>query len=92
MAVLGLVDPKDGDWGRLRGLQYSSLAKVTVARILANAIAAVAILRLCYGSISIWLLLGWLAVLAGTLWYGATLDKSLVGADQRRMSRAGGNK
>lgn len=87
MAVLGLSDPEDGDWGRLRGLQYSSLAKVTVARILANAIAAVAIVRLCYGSISIWMLLGWLAVLAGTLWYGATLDKSLVDADRRRMTR-----
>jgi diguanylate cyclase (GGDEF)-like protein/PAS domain S-box-containing protein len=87
MAVLGLADPQDGDWGRLRGLQYSSLAKVTVARILANAIAAAAVMRLCFGSISIWLLLGWLAILAGTLWHAAMLDRSLVDADRRRMTR-----
>ena len=40
LAVLGLSDPADGDWVRLRGLQYSSLAANTVARLLAHGIAA----------------------------------------------------
>jgi len=30
LAVLGLTQPPEGDWGRLRGLQYASLARVTV--------------------------------------------------------------
>ena len=43
MAVLGLTDPAEGDWGRLRGLQYSSLARNTVARGLAHGIAALGV-------------------------------------------------
>ena len=87
MAVLGLADPEDGDWARLRGLQYSSLAKVTQVRIFAHAIAALGVVRLCFGSIHIAALLGWVAVLGATLYYGARIDKTLGDADKRRMSR-----
>ncbi len=87
MAVLGLADPEGGDWARLRGLQYSSLAKVTQVRIFAHAIAALGVVRLCFGSIHIAALLGWVAVLGATLYYGARIDKTLGDADKRRMSR-----
>ncbi len=87
MAVLGLADPVDGDWGRMRGLQYSGLAKVTLTRSLAHGIAALGVIRLYYDSIHIALLLGWLALLAATLFYGARYDRSLGDADRRRMSR-----
>ena len=87
MAVLGLSDPADGDWARLRGLQYASLAKVTVGRTLANGIAAVAVAGLSLNHVNVFVLTGWLLLLGATLWYGARLDKSLVDADRRRMSR-----
>ncbi len=87
MAVLGLSDPSDGDWARLRGLQYASLTKVTLARTLANGIAAVAVAGLSLGTVNAFLLIGWMALLGSTLWYGARLDKSLSDADRRRMSR-----
>ena len=35
--VLGLKDTKDGDWSRLRSLQYASLYKEALARAVANA-------------------------------------------------------
>ena len=39
LAVLGLAEPGEGDWGRLRGMQYSSLARLTPARMVAHALA-----------------------------------------------------
>jgi diguanylate cyclase (GGDEF)-like protein/PAS domain S-box-containing protein len=87
MAVLGLSDPGDGDWVRLRGLQYSSLARVTQARILAHSIAALGLVRLYYSSIHFGLICLWLFALGASLWYGAKIDKTLGDADRRRISR-----
>jgi diguanylate cyclase (GGDEF)-like protein len=87
MAVLGLNDPGDGDWARLRGLQYSSLARITQARVLAHAIAALGVVRLYFGSLHIAILLAWVAALGASLWYGAKIDKGLGDADRRRMTR-----
>ncbi len=92
MAVLGLADPSDGDWGRMRGLQYSGLAKVTLARNLAHGIAALGVIRLYFGTIHIAVLAGWLILLGATLFYGARYDRSLGDADRRRMSRDEVNK
>ncbi|MBW8783727.1 MAG: EAL domain-containing protein [Novosphingobium sp.] len=87
MAVLALSNPPDGDWARLRGLQYSSLARMTVPRLIAHGIAALAAVRIFFGTIHIAVLLGWLVALAGTLYYGARFDRSLGDADRRRMTR-----
>jgi hypothetical protein len=58
MAVLGLTDPQDGDWGRLRGLQYSSLARVTQVRVISHVIAALAVIRIYFGDVHIAALVG----------------------------------
>ena len=87
MAVLGLTHPGDGDWARLRGLQYSSLAKVTQVRILAHCIAALGVIRLYFGHVHIAALLGWVVLLGAGLFHGARIDKTLGDADRRRMSR-----
>jgi diguanylate cyclase (GGDEF)-like protein/PAS domain S-box-containing protein len=92
MAVLGLADPDTGDWARLRGLQYASLSKITVGRTLTNAMAAMATVQICFSVINTILLIGWALMLAGTMWYSAVLDKTLVDADRRRMSRDEVNK
>ena len=87
-AVLGLTDPNNGDWARLRGLQYSGLAKVTRQRILAHIIAAIATVLIFAETINVLVLGGWLVALGGTLYYGAKFDESLSDVDRRRMSRA----
>lgn len=92
MAVLGLADPADGDWGRLRGMQYSSLARVTRLRIAAHAVAALGVFRLYYSTVHIAGLLGWLILLGASLVHGARIDSALVDADRRRMSRDEVNK
>ena len=87
MAVLGLADPGDGDWARLRGLQYSSLARVSRLRIAANLIAALAVVWLYISALHPAFLAAWFAMLCGSLWYTAKSDKALADADRRRMSR-----
>ncbi len=87
MAVLGLADPGDGDWGRMRGLQYSGIAKVTFARSLAHGVAALGVVHLYFHSIHILLLLGWVIIVGATLVYGARYDRSLGDTDRRRMAR-----
>ena len=87
-AVLGLTDPDNGDWARLRGLQYSGLARVVKQRILAHVVAALATIAIFHQGINLVVLGCWLVCLAGTLFYGAKFDQSLGDVDRRRMSRA----
>ena len=85
--MLGLSNPADGDWARLRGLQYSHLAEVTVFRIIAHLVAAVIVAWTYFGSVNPLVLGGWVLALCGTLYYGAKFDRSLGDADRRRMTR-----
>lgn len=86
-AVLGIVDPVDGDWPRLRGLQFASLARNTTARLAAHGAAALATAALFLSTIHWALLLGWFVLLVGTLGYSVQYDRTLIDADRRRISR-----
>lgn len=86
MAVLGLTDPGDRDWARLRGLQYASLGQSSTARIVAHAIAGVATAVLFAGLVPILAIIAWIAALVGALYYAAKADASLADADRRRVS------
>ena len=86
MAVLGLTNPSESDWGRLRGLQYSSLARATMTRIFAHSIAALAVLRLYFDTVHIAVLLGWMAALGLSLYHGSKIDKGLRDTDRRRIT------
>ena len=92
MAVLGLADPADGDWGRLRGLQYSSLARVSQVRIVSHIVAALAAIRIYFGEVHIGALIGWFAALGLSLFHGSQIDKALCDVDQRRIGRDEVNK
>jgi len=85
-AVLGLSSPDDGDWARLRGLQYSHLAKVSVPRLIAHLVAAVIVAWTYYGKVNEFVLGGWVVALCATLYYCARFDFSLGDADRRRMT------
>lgn len=87
MAVLGLSDPPDGDWARLRGMQYSSLAKATFARIMAHSMAALGVVWLYYGAVHIAALIAWALGLGVSLQLGARFDQTLIDADRRSMTR-----
>jgi diguanylate cyclase (GGDEF)-like protein len=86
LAVLGLTDPGDGDWARLRGLQYSCLPRAMLSRLCAQSLAALAAASLFFGSIHVLAIVAWLIALGSTLYYGIKIDTSLADADRRRMS------
>ncbi|MDG2004681.1 MAG: diguanylate cyclase, partial [Novosphingobium sp.] len=86
LAVLGLTDPKDGDWAKLRGMQYSSLAKASVAKITIHSAAAIATAALFIGTVPVAAIVAWLAALVGSLYYGRRSDASLIDADRRRVT------
>ena len=92
MAVLGLADPADGDWGRLRGLQYSSLARAAQLRILSHLLAAFAVGMVYYNTVHPAALVAWLVALGISLFYGASIDRGLADVDQRRIGRDEVNK
>ena len=85
--MLGLSNPDDGDWGRLRGLQYASLAKVGVVRLAVHVMAGLIVAQTYFRVVHPGVLAGWVVALTATLYYGARFDRSLGDADRRRMSR-----
>nr|WP_244959106.1 GGDEF and EAL domain-containing protein [Novosphingobium marinum] len=70
----------------MRGLQYSSLATATLARIIIHSVAALATFALFFGHVAATALVAWSAALMGSLYYGMRIDVSLVDADRRRMT------
>ncbi|EJL24762.1 bifunctional diguanylate cyclase/phosphodiesterase [Novosphingobium sp. AP12] len=87
LAVLGLSDPADGDWSRLRGLQYATLRRTTLARIAVHEVAALAAAMLVWEKIALTAIGAWLVLIAVTQWHGYRVDRSLADADRRRISR-----
>ena len=88
MSVLGLSDEGDGDWARLRGMQFASLARMTMPRLLANGVVALAVAGLFVAAgIHVALVAGWLLVLGAALFHGARFERLLRDADRRPMSR-----
>jgi diguanylate cyclase (GGDEF)-like protein len=87
LAVLGITDPGEGDWARLRGMQYSSLARASIARSVIHSVAGLTAAHLVFGQVNLLAIMAWLLSLAFTLFYSARIDASLVDADRRRMSR-----
>ena len=87
LAVLGLSNPAEGDWGRLRGLQYASLVKVGMVRLAVHAMAGLIVALTYFRVVQPGILAGWIIALVATLYYGARFDRSLGDADRRRMAR-----
>lgn len=87
LAVLGIKDPEGGDWNRVRGLQYSGLAQVTVARTVCHAVAAIATVSLFVGSVPLIGMIAWLVALGSTLYRASRIDASLFDADRRRLTQ-----
>jgi len=87
LSVLGIAEAGDEDWSRLRGLQYSSLARATFSRIGAQLLTACAVSYIMAGIIGLVPVAAWLAILCGSLLFSSRIDATLIDADRRRMSR-----
>ncbi len=88
LALLGLTGTEDADWDRLHGLQYSRLARLTRYRIALHAVATVLALGLYLGKAPLLLLLGWAALVAGSVYFTVRLDLCLADTARQKISRA----
>ena len=69
-------------------MQYASLARVTVSRLIVHAIGALATIQIFRSFVILPALLGWALALAGALYSCARYDRTLGDADRRRMTRS----
>ncbi|MEO6716860.1 MAG: EAL domain-containing protein [Novosphingobium sp.] len=88
LAVLGLSDPKEGDWAQLRGLQYASLAKASIARIAVHGISGAVALLLLIAKVDTFWLVAWPVALVAAMVQATRCDRSLADADHRNISKA----
>lgn len=86
-AVLGLSDKSDMDWARLRGLQYSALAKLAFYRAFSHAVLAVFVAQIYTRSVGLLGTAVWMALLAAVHARGIKFDLSLADTDRRRITR-----
>ncbi|MEZ5748438.1 MAG: EAL domain-containing protein [Caenibius sp.] len=86
-ALLGLVQPASADWARLRGLQYAYLATVVKGRMIAQAMAAIFVMKLFYGVIPLYLLVGWAVMLAAAQAQVYKAESGLADAERRTVGK-----
>lgn len=85
--MLGLSDKGDVEWARLRGLQYSSLAKIAFYRVFSHALLAVFVALIYLDSVGFIGIGVWMALLAAVHMRGYRIDVALADTQRRRITR-----
>jgi diguanylate cyclase (GGDEF)-like protein/PAS domain S-box-containing protein len=86
--LLGLKEPGQGNWARIRGLQYAGLHKLSLSRSIGHAMAAIIAVGIFFGKAPLYLLLPWIGLVMAAQWNASRIDRSLADADSRSISRA----
>ncbi|MDC0887035.1 diguanylate cyclase, partial [Altererythrobacter sp.] len=86
LAILGLREPEDANWSRLRALQYAKVAKHTKLRAFSHAICAGFAVWASFDVLSQPAIFAWLAALVAALFYFTSQDWLLRRADGRTLS------
>ena len=89
---MGIKDPCEGDWSRLRVLQYRELRGTKLARIAGHSLGALLTVHLFLDNVPLLLLGLWLAALALALVNVFKVETTLKDIDHRLMSRADFNR
>ncbi len=84
LAVLGLTNPVDGDWARLRALQFTGGNRTTLARVASHVVASGATAWVFHGIVELPFLAAWLVALAAVLAWSAQFHKP-PGEGERRL-------
>jgi len=92
LQVIGLQKPVDGDWARLRALQYSEIGKLSTVRFAGHCIAAILVMSIFRGEISNALLSVWLIALGIAVANVSRIDRGLIDLPRRLMTRDEFNK
>ena len=84
--MIGVTQPQEVSWARLRALQYSRLETMSLSRFLAHAIALVLTISIFFGKVSPPALAGWVVILVAALWNASRVDHGLHDVDRRAMT------
>jgi diguanylate cyclase (GGDEF)-like protein len=87
LEIVGIKDPCEGEWTRLRVLQYRELRGTTITRITGHALGALLTVNLFLATVPLVLLVGWLVALAACLFHVMRVEAALKDIDHRLMSR-----
>ena len=87
MQIVGLIDPVEGDWARLRAIQYRDLHRAGVTRTVAQSMAALIVVGLYFGEVATILLAAWLFALSMALAHKLRIERTLTDIDRRLMTR-----
>jgi diguanylate cyclase (GGDEF)-like protein/PAS domain S-box-containing protein len=87
LELLGLKGPADGDWARVRALQYGQLHKTVLIRTVAHALAAAVTVSVFVSKVPVWLLGLWLVAAVAATWNSVRIDRSLADIDRRAMTK-----
>lgn len=71
----------------MRGLQYSALAKLAFYRVVSHAVLAIFVAQIYLASVNLWIIGGWMALLAAVHYSGYKHDVSLADTARRRITR-----
>lgn len=85
--LLGLRAPKQGDWARIRSLQYVVLHRLSLCRAVVHCIAVTIVTGLLLGKVPIFLLLPWIGLVVAGQWNASRADHLLADLDCRPMRR-----
>ncbi|MBO9499423.1 MAG: EAL domain-containing protein [Novosphingobium sp.] len=86
--MIGVTQPPETSWARLRALQYSRLEALSLSRFLAHAIALILTISIYFGKVSPVALAGWILMLVAALWNASRVDHGLRDVDRRAMTKS----
>ena len=85
MALLGLRDTDDGDFARMRGVQYAALPRMAHARLGLHAASILLVSWAFFGVAPLWLICGWAIGLGALLFTAFRFEASLADGDRRKI-------
>nr|WP_283773373.1 EAL domain-containing protein [Altererythrobacter sp. KTW20L] len=85
--IIGFKDPDEGDWARLRVLQYRELYQTAGVRIIGHLLAALTVISLYVDDIPLPLMGAWLVALFLSVIYVIRIERGLADIDRRLMTR-----
>jgi diguanylate cyclase (GGDEF)-like protein/PAS domain S-box-containing protein len=85
--IVGFADPDDGEWSRLRVLQYRDLHKNRLTRLVGNSIGALVAFGALADNLPLLMIGAWLLALALALGNVLVVERELADIDRRLITR-----
>jgi len=87
LALIGLRQPEEGSWARLRALQYGRLCEDSLFRVAVHVVAVLITFAIFAAKVPLFALGAWVVTVAVALWNTVAIDKSLTRAERGSISR-----